>query len=291
MFGRKKPPKEPDYSKMPVLPNKLAEFVQAKYGITTDELLKLVESLGRVNEDIKFARRRKVDGKEYSRRVGKLLAVAEAIKYEKERAENRRLKDKKIQQELLDDVDFDELMSRHEVNDSIYPKRLSPTDIVNSVQSAGEKLDALDQERAITPRIYSAREEAVLDVITLIKKEEPYRVARRIADRQRAYVLEHTMEELEAEYAAWLRRTKGEPDPETEEDRLAREEAERLAAEATEAEEERIAAEEAARNFGELPDVHTLLDYAATLIRENPEAAAAIVRQWIGNAVLMENRN
>jgi MoaA/NifB/PqqE/SkfB family radical SAM enzyme len=53
-------------------------------------------------------------------------------------------------------------------------------------------------------------------------------------------------------------------------------------------EEERIAAEEAARNFDDLADVHTLLDDAAHLIRVNPEAAAAIVRQWIGNAVLAE---
>ena len=60
MFGKKKPPKEPDYSKMPVLPSKLAEFVQAKYGLTPDELLKLSESLGRVNPEIKVTRRRKV---------------------------------------------------------------------------------------------------------------------------------------------------------------------------------------------------------------------------------------
>jgi hypothetical protein len=287
MFGRKKPPKEPDYSKMPVLPNKLAEFVQAKYGLTPDELLKLAESLGRVNENIKVSRRRKVNGKEYSKLVGKVLTIAEAVKYERERVESRHGKDQKIK-ELLEEIDFDELMVRKEVNDAIYPQRLSPTDIVHYVDAAGEKLDALDRDRAREPKVYSVREETILDVITLIKKQEPYRVARRIADRQKAYVLEHTMEELEAEYAEWLRQLRGDP---TEEERLAMEEAERLAAEEVAAEEERLAAEEAARNFGDLASVHTLLDEASELIRDNPDAAAAIIRQWIGNAVLMENRS
>jgi hypothetical protein len=177
-------------------------------------------------------------------------------------------------------------MIRLEVNDAIYPQRLAPSDIVRSVDSAGEKLDALDRQRTTPLKIYSPREETVLDVNTLIKKHEAIRVARRIADRQRGYIFTRTMEELEADHAAWLRRIKGEPEPETEEEkmaRLVREEEQRV-------EDERIAAEEAARNFGDLEDVHTLLDDAAALIRENPDAATAIIRQWIGNAVLVEKK-
>ena len=275
---------------MPVLPNKLAEFVQAKYGLTPDELHKLFDSLGRVNDTIKVAQRRKVEGKDYSRQVGgrkKFMTIADAVEYEKKRVENRFEKDEKIR-DLIEDIDFDELMIRLQVNDSIYPQRLTPSDIAQSIESAGEKLEALDRQRVTPAKIYSPREEAVLDVLTLVKKQEPFRVARRIADRQRAYVLNHTMEALEAEYAAWLRNLRGEPEPESEVDRLAREEAERLIAEAADAEEERIAAEEAARNFDDLANVHTLLDDVAAIIRENPAAAAAIVRQWIGNAVLVE---
>ena len=286
MFGKKKKqePTEPDYSKMPVLPNKFAEFVQAKYGLTPDELHKLFESLGRVDSHITVTRRRKVEGKEHSKPVGKLMPVDEAVKYEKERAEDRHVKDKKIREELLEEIDFDELMVRLEVNDSIYPKRLAPLDIVHYVDAAGEKMDALDHERAKPKKIYSPREETVLDVITLIKKQEPVRLARNIANRQKAYILNNPLEVLEFEYAEWLRKLRGDPPPETEEEMMAR-----LAAEAEQQlEEERIAAEEAARNFGDLPDVRTLLDDAAELIRTNPEAAAAIVRQWIGNAVLME---
>ena len=290
MFAKKKPPKEPDYSKIPVLPNKLAEFVQAKYGLTPNELFKLTEALGRVDENIKVARRQKVEGKEHSKLVGKVLAIAEAVKYEKERIESRLVKEQKMQ-ELLDKEDFTKLVVHFDLSDSIYPQRLAPSDIVHSVDSAAEKLEALDRQRAVPPKIYSPRDEAVLDVITVIKKQEAVRVAKRIADRQRAYVFGKTMEELEAEYAEWLRELKGEPPPETEEERLAREEAERLAAETVAAEEKRIADEEAARNFDELPDVRTLLDDAAELIRDNPEAAAAIIRQWVGNAVLIEARS
>ena len=289
MFGKTKKPKEPDYSKMPVLPNKLAEFVQAKYGVTPEELHKLTESLERVNEDIKVSRRRKVEGKEYSKRVGKVLAIAEAVQYIKKRVENRHEKNTKIK-ELLEEVDFDELMIRLEVNDSTCPKRLSPVDIAQCLDSAEEKLDALDRERDVHTRIYSPREEALLDAMSLIKKQEPYRVARRIAERQKNYVLTHSLEELEAEYAAWLRRLKGEPKPETEEERRTREATERLLDEVALEEEERIAAEEAARNFDALASVHTLLDDVAALIRDNPEAAAAIVRQWVGSPAA-DNKN
>ena len=282
---KKKPPKEPDYTKMPVLPNKFAEFIQAKYGLTPDELHKLFTSIHRATPEIKVDRRRKIEGKELSKIVGKLMQMEAAVDYEQERAGSRRTKEDKIHTDLFEEeVDFDELMVRKEVNDSVYPKRLAPSDIANYVDSAGDKLDALDRERAKPPRIYSAREETVLDVITLIKKQEPLRLARYIADRQRAHFFTHTPEELEAEYAEWMRILRGDPPPETEEEmmaRLAREEEQRI-------EEERLAAEEAARNFGDLEDVHTLLDDAAELIRVNPDAAAAIVRQWIGNAILVE---
>jgi hypothetical protein len=285
IFGRKKAPKEPDYSKMPVLPSKLAEFVQAQCGLSTDELVKLLESLGRIDDAIKVGRRRKTEGKEFAKPVGKkrYMAIAEAVKYAQERTEARRVKDQKIK-ELLEEVNFEELLLHQEVNDEIYPKRLSPVDIVRCTESAADKLEALDRQRMMPSRIYSPREETVLDVITLIKKNEAARVARRVANRQRAYIFGKPIEELEADYARWLRQLKGEPEPETEEEKTAR-----LAAEESQRqEEERIAAEEAARHFGDLPDIHSLLDDVAELIRENPEAAAAIIRQWIGTAVLVE---
>ena len=272
---------------MPVFPNKFLEFVQAKYGLSPDELHKLFESLGRVDAKIHVARRRRVPEKDYTKIIGKPMPLDEAVQYEKERSEARHKKNETIRVELLEDVDFDDLMGRQEVNNLVYPRRLAPTDFVRYMGSASDKLDALDRERARPPKIFSVREAAILDVMTLIKKREPVRVAQQIASRQRGYILNNPLEVLEAEYAEWLRIVKGEP---TEEERLAMEEAKRVAEEAAAAEEERLAAEEAARNFGDLASVHTLLDDAAELIRTNPEAAAAIVRQWIGNPTAEEKK-
>jgi len=288
MFGKKPSPKEPDYSKMPVLPNKLAEFVQANHGVTTDVLLKLLESFERVNPDIDVARRRKVGGSEYSKLVGGRKAfgpVGDAVKYTQERADSRHKKDEKIH-ELLEEVDFDGLMHHLGVRDSLYPQPLAPMDIADYVDSAEKKLKALDQERTALPkRIYSARDEVMLDIISLVKKEAPLRLARRLANWQKTYILTRTTEQLEAAHKEWLRLLRGDP---TDEERLAMEEAARQAAEEVAIEEERIAAEAAARNLTDLADIHTLLDDVADLIKNNPAAATAIVRLWIGNTATVE---
>ncbi|MDR3182676.1 MAG: hypothetical protein LBT89_07130 [Planctomycetaceae bacterium] len=270
---------------MPVLPNRLAEFAQIQNGLSQAELLKLFESLARVNEQLKVTRRRPVPGKTISREIGGKkgkMPVADAVEYEKKRFADKGEKEKKID-ELLG-LESGTLIVRPPIGDSIYPRRLAPDDIVRYTSTAGEKLLALDLERARPQRIFSPREETVLDVMLLIKKNEAMRVAKRIAERQRMGVFNKTAEELEAEYAEWLRVLRGDPPPETEEEtaaRLVKEEEERIA------EEERLA-EEAAKNFGKLENVFTLVDDAAALVAENPEAAAAVVRQWIGEAVLLD---
>jgi hypothetical protein len=290
MSKEKKPPKEPDYTKIPVLPPKLAEFVQENHGVTTDVLLKLLESFERVDPDIEIARRRTVDGKPYSKLVGGRKAfgpVGDAVKYTQERLDERHEKSEKIH-ELIDDVDWDGYMIHLGVRDTLYPQPLAPVDIADYVDSAGKKLEALDRERAEPPkRVYSARDEVMLDVITIVKKDAPLRLARRLAEWQKMYILTRTPEELEAAHKEWLRVLRGDP---TEEERLAMEEAARLAEEEAEAEAERLAEEAALRNFDDLAELHTLLDDVADLIKNNPEAAAAIIRLWIGNTAAVENK-
>ena len=67
-------------------------------------------------------------------------------------------------------------------------------------------------------------------------------------------------------------------------------EAERLAAEAAAA---AIAdeQEEFENSLGALGSLRSLRDEIAELIARNPEAAAAVIRQWIGNAVLVESKS
>jgi len=67
-------------------------------------------------------------------------------------------------------------------------------------------------------------------------------------------------------------------------DRIRREE-EAAAIAAAAAEEER---QEFENSLGELGSLRSLKDEIAELIAKNPEAAAAVIRQWVGNAVLVE---
>ncbi|MCL2709780.1 MAG: hypothetical protein FWE95_02770 [Planctomycetaceae bacterium] len=62
-------------------------------------------------------------------------------------------------------------------------------------------------------------------------------------------------------------------------------EEEAAAAETAAAEEER---REFENSLGELGSIRSLREEIAELIAKNPEAAAAVIRQWIGNAVLVE---
>ena len=70
--------------------------------------------------------------------------------------------------------------------------------------------------------------------------------------------------------------------------------AEKLRREAEAAAAAAAAAEEAGPEFentlGELGSLRSLKDEIAELIAKNPEAAAAVIRQWVGNAVLVETK-
>jgi flagellar biosynthesis/type III secretory pathway M-ring protein FliF/YscJ len=68
-------------------------------------------------------------------------------------------------------------------------------------------------------------------------------------------------------------------------------EEERLAAEAAAAEAAAAEEEEFENSLGGLGSIRSLRDEIAELIAKNPEAAAAVIRQWIGNAVLVEAKS
>ena len=68
-------------------------------------------------------------------------------------------------------------------------------------------------------------------------------------------------------------------------------EAERLAAEAAAAAAAAEEQEEFENSLGALGSMRSLRDEIAELIAKNPEAAAAVIRQWIGNTAMVENRS
>jgi hypothetical protein len=272
---------EVDYSKLAILPNDLAEHIGSFAGLTPEELARLFESLQRIDSSFTVSRRKGVKGKSYSRKVrGSNMNIADAVEYEKNRHEERIEKERKIKE--INGID-EEIFDRDELNDEIYPKRLTPVDIVRSTEAAKERLTEIDRERLKLPVIFAPRDEAVLDAIAIVKKYETARLAQAIADRQRKEIIGKSKEQLKAEEEKKLRQMKGEPEPHEE---TPEEKAER---EAREIEEARLRNDEL---VGFDSNFRTLVDEAAQLTDENPDAAVAIVRQWIGNtATTQQNTN
>ncbi|MDR2170392.1 MAG: hypothetical protein LBP59_09645 [Planctomycetaceae bacterium] len=286
MFGKKpkkpkkaKEPVEIDYSGVDILPDDLARHVGTFVGLTPEELGRLFSSLGRIDGSFVVQRYRGVKGKNYSRKVGGKMKITDAAEYEKDRVDERREKEKKI----LDIHGIDKtIFNRDELNDEIYPKRLTPSDIVRSTDAAKERLREIDQERAKQKIEFSPRDEVVLDAMIMVKKYETLRLAQAIADRQRENIIGKSKEQLKEEAARKMREMKGEPEPhvETPEEKILRE--------AREREEERLKRDELA---GFDPNYRTLVQEAAELTDENPDAATAIIKQWIGNVGVVENKN
>ena len=281
MFGKKKKKKpEIDPSTLPILPNDLAEHVQTLGGMNSEELVKLFESLGRIDESIIVTRRRPVPGKNTSKEVGgkqAKMSIDEAVEYEKERGEGRTEKENKVREMFGIEQ---ELFERDEINDEIYPKRLAPTDIARSIEAAKDRLEEQARLKEMRSKMFSPREELILDILTLVKKYEAARVAKKIADRQRKSIRGKTLEQLEAEREARIRQLKGEPEPivetpEEREERLQREEEQK---------------QEAIRTLeGFDRNIRTLVDEAGEVAGENIDAAASVVRQWIGNIVTSDS--
>lgn len=273
LFRKKKedPKAPPDLTKMLVLPNDLAEHTQTLQGLGSDEIIKLLESLGRIDENINVSLRRPVKGKKYSKEVGgklRKMSVQNALEYEKKRNDERTEKEKQVSEMFGVEP---ELFQRDELNGDVYPKRLSPQDIVRGMDTAQKKLEELDRLREKRAKVFLPREEMVLDALTLIKKYEAVRIAEKIAQQQREAVSGKTIEELEAERERRIRVLKGAPDEslEEQEERLKREEEER---------------QELLRTLPGFDNTKQMLtDEAGTIVGENLDAAAAVVRQWIGN--------
>ncbi|MGL4593561.1 MAG: hypothetical protein ACRCUY_02390 [Thermoguttaceae bacterium] len=271
-------PKKPtDPSKQSVLPNDLADYAAMLSGLTPDELLKLFESIERIDKNIVVTRRKAIPGKQQSKVVrgkdGK-MPISKAIEYEKKRADA--LTEKELRIKELFRVEGQTLL-HDPVNQDIYPKRLTPLDIVRCTESAEDRLSELDRLRHKQKKVYSPREEVVLNVLETIKRLEVARVATFVAEKQRSFVLNKTLEDLEAEKQARIQQLKDKfSDVKKEND-----------AESGSQEKLENGAEQTPQRMLESfnKNNRTLTDEAGELIDENIDAAAAVVKQWIGNIV------
>ncbi len=277
MFGKNsKKEKKKETPPTPVLPNAYAQHASELAGMTPDEILKLLESLGRIDDSITVTRRRADKNGKNSKVVGgrkAKMSVDEAVEYEKKRIEERNEKEKNVRELFkLENEKFE----RAELDESVYPKRLAPTDIVRCVDAAEQRLEEIDRLRETRKKVYSPREEIVLNILALVKKYEAARVARRIAEKQRQAVLGKSIEELDQQRK----------------DRIDGIQAETAGPSPTpdEIEQKKIEEElEAARTLtGFDKNLRTLVDEAAEIASENPDAAASVMKQWIGNTVNSE---
>ena len=274
-FGKKKKPEQRNEvpKRQEVLPNDFAQHVSELEGLTPDEILKLLQSLGRINTATTVTRRRADKKGKGSKIVGGRkgkMTIDEAVEYEIKRVEERNEKEKTVRELFgLEDAEFE----RAELNEEIYPKRLAPNDIVRYIEAGEKNLAEVDKLKERRKKVFSPKEELVLNVATEIKKHEAPRIAQKIAERQRLAVQGKTIEELDAERKERIEGIHAEAQAIV--DAAAAEEQAKI--------DEGLAAARTLTPFDK--NLRTLTDEAAELTSENPEAAAAVMRQWIGTSV------
>ena len=262
----------------PVLPNAFAKHASELAGLTPEEILKLLQSLERIDASITVTHRRADKSGKGSKVVDgrrRKMTIDDAVEHEKKRIEERNEKEKSVRELLgLKDAEFE----RPELNEDVYPKRLTPADIVRYVDAGEKRLEEIDRLRERRKKVYSPQEEIVLKVLTEIKKGEAPRVAHKIAEMQRQMVQGKTLEELDAERKRRIENIQAEA---------------HAAVETASAEEQTTIEEELTASRTLTPfdkNLRTLTEEAGELVDENVDAAASIVRQWIGTtATGMEN--
>ena len=236
-------------------PVELAEKIGVQAGLVPDEMLKLLDSLERVEKNRKIIRRKAVQDKIVSK---KPMDLPQAVEFAQERlAEHKRREEIQRQIHKQKHLKFFEVESRDVIEDTEYPRKLSPYDIGRSIETAHKRLLEEEEKKKETEDPIYRRAELLLSAIDRTKITEAARVARKIAERQNRIGL------------------------------LSMEEAQRLAKMTPEQREE-LAPEiedqlEIARSLQGFKKMqNTIVDDAAEVVKDDVDAAAAVVRQWVG---------
>jgi len=252
VFWRKK---KQDEDKPALTPVELAEKIGVQAGLVPDEMLKLLDSLERVEKNRKIIRRKAVQDKIVSK---KPMDLPQAVEFAQERlAEHKRREEIQRQIHKQKHLKFFEVESRDVIEDTEYPRKLSPYDIGRSIETAHKRLLEEEEKKKETEDPIYRRAELLLSAIDRTKITEAARVARKIAERQNRIGL------------------------------LSMEEAQRLAKMTPEQREE-LAPEiedqlEIARSLQGFKKMqNTIVDDAAEVVKDDVDAAAAVVRQWVG---------
>ena len=240
------------------------EVLPTELGMDPDEIERLLELLGR------DSRKRIV----FRRRVGSILDVAkgqvfwlrpyrltaeEAKELIHEIAEQQREREAKLlKKRRRKDPDYQlpKYMTPEEIN---YPSQLSPDDIVAASDAARYRLEESPQQDK-TVSAEERRAMQIFEALEQMKNDEATRFARHVAMVQRRHI-------------------EGKP-PLDDESQQNDEATDIFAAHGFDDEElERI---RTLQGFGKKP-LKTIIDEAGDVIDTNVDAAAKVVKQWIGN--------
>jgi hypothetical protein len=237
------------------------EVLPSEIGMAPDEIERLLELLGRDNaERIVFRRR-----------VGSILDVAKGLVFwvrpyrlsiDEAKALIHEIAERhKEREELLlkkrrrKDPDY-QLPKYLMPEDIVYPSQLSPDDVLAASQAARQRLEEPPQVETNTAEERRARR--IFEALKQLKNEEATRFARQIATMQRRHIEGKPLEDEtpeDGESDVW--RTHGIDDEELERIRTL-------------------------QGFGKKP-LKTIIDEAGEVVDANVDAAAKVVKQWIGN--------
>lgn len=241
-------PKKPEKVSRAELSRRIAETA----GMLPDEIVKLLKSLAEIEPGIKIAHRK--PGSSGKRLFGflkeKTTGVVDALQHAREEVEKREEIERKLRKKHLP------AGNRSDLKDDDSPKQVSPVDISRAIEGARKYFTGLEEKKQADP-VSERKADLVLRIIQKLKREEMRRLAKRIAMKQKL-MYDMLLERNDGEYVPLERK-------------LSPEEAE--------------AALEKAQNeltgFGK--GLHTLIDDAKEVVENDYDAAANVVRQWVGH--------
>ena len=234
------------------------EVLPSEVGLDADDIERLLELFGQDNaKRIIFQRRvgsilDKATGLVFWRRPHR-MTVEKAKALAHEIAEKHKEREEKLLKKLrLDnpDYNFPKKFTPEEIE---YLSRLSPDDVLAACNVARKRLAESPQHNE-TLSSEERRAKRILDVLEELKHDELLRFARHIAMTQRQYI-EGKTQDGDAPADVWA--AHGIDDTELERIRTM-------------------------QGFGKKP-LKTLIDEAGDVVDTNVDAAAKVVKQWIGN--------
>lgn len=225
-------------------------------GMQPDEVVKLLETLANAERDTKIVLRK--PGKKSGKRLfglipEKRMDILDALEHAREQEEKWEEYEKKLSKK-------NESKKHEPLNKADFPKPLLPKDIARSIEGAKKRLEEKDRRKTIDT-LAERKAELIFNIVQNLKKQQTVRLAKRIAMKQQ--LLYETLLKMHGgEYVPLEHEPKENDGPENDENTV----------------------EWGERNLdGFQKGSMSLLDEAADVVEHDYDAAANVVKQWVGH--------